>query len=101
MYEATLALCRQAGSLADANKGGVLWSYYACLHEDLLELLDGNPDPVDCVPFTCFKCTEGSKDFDQDVVAAFREEWAREIGEAAGVITSLSTDLKRALRKED
>jgi len=72
-----------------------LRQYYWSLAQGLRLLEREENDPIDCDAFTCYQCL----DFDPDLQARFKEAWAREIGMAAGLITSLSTDLKNALEK--
>lgn len=102
MYDATEALRKQAHELSDVlGRDHVLWPYYESVAEGLDDLMDGQPDPWDAVPFVTFQCLRDDDRFDRMLVSAFREEWGAEIGWAGGQITSLVTDLKRSIEKEE
>lgn len=74
-----------------------LRSYYWSLAESLKALERGTDDPDDCEAFVCYD----NLDFDPDLQQRFKERWAKEIGQASGLIHSLAGDLKQALERNN
>lgn len=100
--EATLELRRQAHEVADGlGREHILWRYYASIAEGLDDLVDGNPDPWDCVPFTIYKACEDNDDFDAVLVKRFRNEWAKDIAWASVEITGRADAMTKALRDNE
>tara|TARA_Y100000310_G_scaffold329389_1_gene399132 strand:- start:854 stop:1156 length:303 start_codon:yes stop_codon:yes gene_type:complete len=98
---ATLTLQREVHEIADrlAQADSLLWSYYASLAGALDDLVTGDHDPIDCVAFTVYKGIEEDHRFGPDIVDQFREEWAKDIGWAAGIIQGIAVDLKDKLKE--
>jgi hypothetical protein len=69
--------------------------YYWSLAQGLRALEKGYSDADDLDPFTCYQGLE----FDPDLQQRFKEVWGREIGQAAGLVTSLAEELKNSLKE--
>lgn len=63
---------------------GIYWS----LAQGLRALEYGTDDPADAEAFICYQ----TLDFDEDLQRHFKAAWGRDIGRAAGLISSLATD---------
>ena len=72
-------------------------SYYWSLAQGLRALEYGTDDPDDCEAFVAYQCLG----FDAGLQRRFKERWAREIGQASGLLHSIAEDLKQALERNN
>jgi len=66
--------------------------FWRSVEDSLGLLIRGEDEPADLMAFTIYESCEG-----MNYLQDFKEAWGFEIGQASGLITSLTIDLRRGM----